>query len=55
MEFIKTAKDILVSEEWPSASAASCKNLEMFCPAGTELWLKKLQDGKVKVTHQGHQ
>ena len=34
--------------------ASLCKNLEMFCPAGTEIWLKMHIYGKVKVTGQGH-
>ena len=36
MEFVVHAKDILAFEEWPTFS----KNLEIFCPAETELWLK---------------
>ena len=36
------------------ASATSCKKLEIFCPAGTELWLKKLKNNKVKVILKGH-
>ena len=34
--------------------ASLCKNLEMFCPAGTEIWPKMHIYGKVKVTGQGH-
>ena len=30
--------------------ASQCKNLEMFCPAGTEIWPKMYIYGKVKVT-----
>ena len=30
------------------------KNLEMFCPAGTEIWPKMYIYGKVKVTGQGY-
>ena len=34
--------------------ASLCNNLEMFCPAGTEIWPKMYIYGKVKVTGQGH-
>ena len=34
--------------------ASLYKNLEMFCPAGTEIWPKMRIYGKVKVTGQGH-
>ena len=54
MEFAQTAKNILASEEWPLPKLHSEKIMEMFCPAGTELWLKMQKDLKVKVTHQGH-
>ena len=30
--------------------ASQCKNLEMFCQAGTEIWPKMYIYGKVKVT-----
>ena len=30
--------------------ASLCKTLEMFCPAGTEIWPKMYIYGKVKVT-----
>ena len=34
--------------------ASLCKYLEMFCPAGTEIWPKVHIYGKVKVIHKGH-
>ena len=34
--------------------ASLCKNLEIFCPAGTEIWPKMYIYGKVKVSGQGH-
>ena len=34
--------------------ASLCKNLEMFCPAGTEIWPKMYIYGKVKVIRKGH-
>ena len=34
--------------------ASLCKNLEMFCPAGTEIWPKMYIYGKVKVIRRGH-
>ena len=34
--------------------ASLCKNLEMFCPAGTEIWPKMYIYGKVKVICKGH-
>ena len=38
--------------------ASLCKNLEMFCPADTEIWPKMHIYGKVKATvkviHKGH-
>ena len=35
--------------------ASLCKNLEMFYPAGTEIWPKMHIYGKVKVTGQDGQ
>ena len=40
------------------AQATFSKNLEMFCPAGRELWLKIIKTERsrshVKIIHKGH-
>ena len=36
----KPLRIFFASENGPTALASLCQNLEMFCPAGTKLWLK---------------
>ena len=53
-DFTQTAKDFIKMFGMAIPLATLCKNLEMFCPAGTEIWPKMYIYGKVKVTAQGH-